>query len=174
MPSTYEPIATQTLGTSASSITFSSIPGTYTDLRISFTGILTSGSSGDSLAIRFNGDTAANYSRTFLQGDGSAGSSSRATAQEYGLIGQQIGRFNPSFAGVDIFSYAGSTFKTFLSQGAEVGTSGGSGQYGDVVCWVNLWRSTAAITSVQIAPRYGGLAVFDIGTTATLYGIKNA
>jgi len=164
-------IASQTLSSTASSITFSSIPATYTDLRIVFTGLLTTAGTGDTLAMRFNSDAGANYSRTFIQGDGSAAISSRATAQEYGLIAGQIANFNPSFAGVDIFSYAGTTFKTFLSQSADVGTSGGSGQYGDVTSFVNLWRSTAAITSVQIAPRYGSSGTFAIGTTATLYGI---
>ena len=34
MATTYEPIATTTLGSAAASITFSSIAGTYTDLRL--------------------------------------------------------------------------------------------------------------------------------------------
>jgi hypothetical protein len=171
---TYEPIATQTLASAAASITFSSIPATYTDLKISFTGKHSTTGSGDNLVIRFNGDTAANYSRTLLQGDGSAASSSRSTAQEYAVIGYQIAGYNPSFCNVDIFNYAGSTFKTVLSQGSEVGTSGGSGQYGEVATLVNLWRSTAAITSIQILSRNFGTASFDIGTTATIYGIKAA
>jgi hypothetical protein len=37
MATTYEKIATTTLGTAASSIDFTSIAGTYTDLRVVFT-----------------------------------------------------------------------------------------------------------------------------------------
>ena len=71
---TYTPIATQTLGSSAASVTFSSIPGTYTDLMlISFAQGQASG--GDNrLVLQFNGDTATNYSSTYLIGNGTTAS----------------------------------------------------------------------------------------------------
>jgi hypothetical protein len=74
---TYEAIATQTLGSAAASVTFSSIPGTYTDLVVVIAGTLTTGS--DNVSFQLNGDSGANYSVTVLTGDGSTASSGRAS-----------------------------------------------------------------------------------------------
>ena len=60
---TYEPIATQTLASAAATITFSSIAATYTDLRLIFAKPI----GGSSLLLRFNSDTATNYSWTYLE-----------------------------------------------------------------------------------------------------------
>jgi hypothetical protein len=58
---TYEAIATQTLGSAAASVTFSSIPGTYTDLVIVCTPLrVTAGA--EELVFQFNSDTGSNYS----------------------------------------------------------------------------------------------------------------
>jgi hypothetical protein len=66
---TYTPIATTTLGTAAASVTFSSISGSYTDLVLIIAGVQ---SVADVPYIQFNSDTATNYSRTQLSGDGSS------------------------------------------------------------------------------------------------------
>lgn len=171
MPATYEPIATTTLGSAASSITFSSIPGTYTDLRLVVVGVNSSGSAAY-FGIRVNGDTATNYSYTNLRGDGSAASSQRATSRSY--IYSSFNGFQNSLPGlceVDIFSYAGSTNKTFLCTGNE--DQNGSGTLTKVV---GLWRNTGAITSVEVStlPSDLGGANYTAGTTATLYGILKA
>ena len=76
--STEVAIATQTLGSATASITFSSIPSTYTDLRIVFSG---TGATVLNLKVRFNGDSASNYSQTNLQGLGYSVQSSRASTQ---------------------------------------------------------------------------------------------
>ena len=77
MPNTYVALATSTLGTAASSVTFSSIPGTYTDLVLVCNFINTIGQTDH--GVRFNGDTASNYSRTQLYGTGSAAGSNRGS-----------------------------------------------------------------------------------------------
>jgi hypothetical protein len=69
MAATYEPIETQTLGSAAASVTFSSITGSYTDL-ILVSSISTTHTATTSLVIQLNGDTATNYSNTRLLGDG--------------------------------------------------------------------------------------------------------
>ena len=71
MASTYEPIATTTLGSAASSITFSSIPATYTDLRLVL--VHTPSASTGNAQMQFNSDTATNYSYTYRQRIGSGG-----------------------------------------------------------------------------------------------------
>jgi hypothetical protein len=58
MATTYEPIATTTLGTAAASITFSSIPATYTDLRLV---VMCKLLAHQLLMFRFNSDTGSNY-----------------------------------------------------------------------------------------------------------------
>jgi hypothetical protein len=165
MPSTYEPIATTTLGSAAASITFSSIASSWTDLRISFTGTATGGTSP---IIRFNSDTGTNYSQTILYGDGSAAYSYNYTSQGKIFLNPDSS-FNatPQFNTIDIFSYAGSTYKTALVTSQH--DKNGSGVVERIV---GLWRSTSAITSVTLS--LNGGQNMDIGTIATLYGIKNA
>jgi hypothetical protein len=164
MPSTYEPIATTTLGTAGLSITFSSIPATYTDLKLILT--LSSATSA-STRMRLNGDTASNYSQTFIQGDGTTVGNGRFTSDtKWNLLNTGHSTTSPFFINMDIFSYAGSTFKTALHtyNNDKDGT-------GTVEEYVSLWRSTSAITSIEI---YRTSINFAIGSTATLYGIKNA
>ena len=164
---TYEPIATQTLASAASSITFSSIAASWTDLRLVF---VDKGATGSPFAImQYNGDTATNYSYTDLYGSGTAAGSARATSSariainDWGNPTTTI----PQLSNIDIFSYAGSTFKTCL-----INTSNDNNGSGYTENRVGLWRSTAAITSIVLTASSGGN--FAIGTTATLYGIKAA
>jgi hypothetical protein len=167
MPATYDPIATTTLGSAAASITFSSIVGTYTDLRVVLTVNTTS---VDARIVRctFNGDTGANYSATRLQGNGTAAASSASTGQANIplTLNATTSTTIPTLYTFDVFSYAGSTNKTILAEGNA--DKNGSGT---VDRTVGLWRNTAAITSINITPSSGN---FNTGTTATLYGIKNA
>lgn len=163
MPSTYEPIATTTLGSPAATITFSSIPATYTDLRLAFTGSL---ASSGRMAIQYNSDTGTNYSQTKIWGDGTSAQSTRSTNGNFIYLGA-TGTTNIRFDTFDIFSYAGSTYKTCLA--TEATDANGSGE---VMSLVGLWRSTSAINSINLYNFNGGN--INIGGTATLYGIKNA
>lgn len=167
MPATYEPIATNTLGSATADITFSSIPATYTDLKLV---IITAPSNGtvQYMDLQFNSDTATNYSLVRLYGTGTgAGSAGGAngTAAKFGIVGASTTKFSLLIS--NIFSYAGSTFKTTITDSAS--NISGSGQNNRIV---NTWRSTSAITSVKIF--YAGGANLVAGTTATLYGIKAA
>jgi hypothetical protein len=167
MAATYEPIATTTLSSAASSITFSSIPGTYTDLRLVVCGADAS-AVATYYALQFNSDTAANYSRTRISGNGTAASSNRTTGDTNLSIGvTAASSTNLSMVTADIFSYAGSTYKTTLSQSS--GDNNGSGQ---VNCFVSLWRSTSAINAIKVFLDSGNNLI--AGTTATLYGILKA
>ena len=169
---TYEPIATQTLASAAASITFSSIAASWTDLRLVMTGTLNTGTPAYYPALIFNSDATSNYSCTYLAGSGTAASSSRITSRSWldCTAGGGWSLTIPSMLVVDIFSYAGSTNKTVLMQNSNDFNGSGS-----VESDVGLWRSTAAITSIKIQV-YNATAgyQFAIGTTATLYGIKNS
>lgn len=159
---TYEPIATQTLGSAATDTTFSSIPSTYTDLRIV---VLCTGGAGGDPALRFNGDTASNYSTTYLIGNGTTASSAQATTTN---VLRSTNDSSPplSMYIFNVMSYAGSTYKTAL-----VSTARDNNGSGSVVNTVGMWRSTAAINSVTVTGNFG---VINAGTTITLYGIKSA
>ena len=164
MPATYEPIATTTLGSAAADITFTSIPATYTDLRISFT---TTATISDNARMQVNGDTGSNYSRTALFGDGATATSNRTSnISIIGLSTTALSTTIPTFFTIDFFSYAGSTYKTCLI--THQGDNNGSGNVSRIV---GMWRSTSAITSVKLYMGSGNLAA---GTTATLYGILKA
>ena len=160
-------LATTTLGTGANSITFSSIGSGYTDLRLVFVGI-SQPTNTRFPALRFNSDTNTNYSNTLLQGNGTTASSSRETSLSYiSLTDSSNGMSDtpPININIDIFSYAGSTNKTCL-----ITTAGDRNGSGVVVSRVGLWRSTSAITSIDLIGA-SGTGIFGIGTTATLYGI---
>jgi hypothetical protein len=165
MPTTYDPIATSTVAIATTDITFSSIASSWTDLRVVLTGTTVAGS--PSPLIQFNSDTGANYSYTRLTGNGTS-AASVTSAFVGGIRCSLLTGFNssiPSLAIFDIFSYTGSTIKTVLvvSENDRNGT-------GSTERLVGLWNSTSAITTVNLS----NPSLFAIGTTATLYGIKNA
>jgi len=157
---TYEAIATNTTTALAASVTFSSIPGTYTDLVLVCEGIGT----GDAYPyIQFNGDTGTNYSSTQIYGDGATATTSRRTNDSKidAVIWRTTGRNNII---ANVMNYSNSTtFKTFLMHGNN------SSQY--VQTTAGLWRNTAAITSLTVFAQYVNFAV---GCNFSLYGIKAA
>jgi hypothetical protein len=169
MAITYEPIATANGTGSSGTITFSSIPSTYTDLRIIIQA--TSPASGQYISpgIRFNSDSGANYNNTIVWGDGASAGSYRANSSTLFYAGPtQVGvqNANPCIGIVDVFSYTGSTFKTSLVSGSV--DSNGSGSVEQIV---TCWRNTSAITAVSVISQG---ASFSTSTVVTIYGIKAA
>lgn len=161
--STEVAIATTTLGSAASSITFSSIPSTYTDLRVVL--VVTAAAGGGYLTAQFNSDTGTNYSSTYLTGNGTTASSGRSTSSVemfVDTVSAALSTTNPALVTMDIFSYAGSTNKTTLSTASN--DYNGSGEIDRAV---HLWRNTSAITAIKLLCNVNLAA----GTTATLYGI---
>lgn len=166
MALTYEPIATTTLGADAANVTFSSIPSTYTDLRLIFRPITPA---TRDVRIRFNGDTGTNYSRTDIYGDNNAvaGTQNVTNANHWRINATSGATPNLSFYAVDLFSYANSKYKTGLAASNE--STDTSPAY--ILYSVGLWRSTSAINQIVIFPDTGNWLT---GTMATLYGIKAA
>jgi hypothetical protein len=165
MPKTYESIATNTLGAAAATVTFSSIPGTYTDLVLVMATTGTT-SSGRDIVIQFNGDTASNYSFTALYGDGSAAGSTRgssATSANLDYYGYMDNSLSNRIISIQNYSNT-TTYKTFIGRANNAATGT------DAV--VGLWRSTSAITSLLVKPASIGNE-FASGSTFTLYGIKS-
>lgn len=169
MPNTYEPIASTTLSSATSNITFNSIPATYTDLRIIW--VYKAVLAGNYPTVRLNADSGTNYSYVTLYATGVAGGngSQRSTnnTEAYLISNAEAPTSEWQLQTVDIFSYAGSKFKTLLNT-----YSGNQNGSGSISRGVNLWRSTSAITSVALKFDAGGN--MPSGTTATLYGILKA
>jgi hypothetical protein len=164
---TYEAIASTTLTTTATSVSFSSISGSYTDLVLV---VSASVDSAEDLRFRINDDTGSNYSYTSLYGTGSAAGSFRATNQTsgnsdfYGSLSTTLGN---SVQILHFLNYSNTTTnKTILSR-ANRADSG-------VDANVNLWRSTSAITKITLAKASAFGGTFQSGSTFSLYGIKAA
>jgi hypothetical protein len=165
MAKTYEPIATTTLGSAQSTVTFSSITGTYTDLVLICQTSVASGTLQNQ--IQFNSDTGTNYSATILSGDGSTVLSTRNSSVSQITLGYND--YNTTAIGqmsiVNIQNYSNTTtYKTTIQRGSNANTG--------VSATVGLWRSTSAITSILV--KNSGGVNFAIGSTFTLYGIKAA
>ena len=177
MPNTYVALATQTLGSATATVTFSSIPQGYTDLVL----VISAKSTGsvffnDNFFVTFNGDSATNYSRTRITGNGSTATSGRGLNDPYAVFGQLPNATSGNSANdrsaniTSIMNYSNTTtFKTVLSRSNAIPS--GSTSTNSVEAYVNLWRSTAAITSMSITSSAGNL---DTGSTFSLYGIKTA
>lgn len=161
---TYTPIATQTLASAASTVTFSSISQSYTDLVVILNGGVTSGQ--PAVWFRINSDSANNYSFTRLTGNGTSALSSREINQAQANVASYAGMNTTLNANiiVQIMNYSNATTnKTILSR-ANLASDG-------LEAAVNLWRKTPeAITNIQFLTSSG--TNFAIGSTFTLYGIK--
>ncbi len=162
MTSTYEKIATNTLGSATASVTFSSIAGTYTDIVIVCNLSISSGTGNSK--IQFNSDTGSNYSETILEGTGSSAGSSRYTSST-SIILEGSGFLSTTFSTVKIINLQNysnaTTYKTCLIRNGAANAG--------VDAIVGLWRNTAAITSLTISTT---ASTFTAGSTFTLYGIK--
>ena len=167
MPTTYDVVQSYTLGSGTKTISFTSIPTTYTDLRLVFSGTCDD-TGNDYLAMRFNDDSGANYWDRALQGDGTSATSGRSQ-DNFIFIGRRtMVSTEPELHTVDIFSYANSSYKNCLTTSSMDHNS-----FGRVVYTSNLWYSTDAINKITLTtPNIG--RNFAAGSTATLYGIKNA
>ena len=168
MALTYEPIQTQTLGTAVASVTFSSIPQTYTDLIL--VNYFATTTINEDAYVQFNSDTGSNYSRTHVRGNGTSAGSGRATNQTYILIDLDSSgsTLNTGLqTNVQILNYSNTTSnKTLLSRS---GTTGGSFTGTSLIA--GLWRNTAAISTILVGCTTN---TFVVGSTFTLYGIKAA
>jgi hypothetical protein len=173
-PSSFESIATVTASSSVSSLTFSSIPSTYTSLQIRgiLRGAYASGYS-ENMYIRINSDTGFNYNSHGLEGDGSSASApGAATGSAISATSQgTIAALAPAdlYSGyiIDLHDYTSTT----RNKTVRIFSGWDSNQYGRVGLSSGLWRNTNAITSVTILCGNGNIAA---GSTFALYGVKGA
>lgn len=163
MPSTYTPIATTTLGSSQSTVTFSSISGSYTDLVLVAT---TKSTTGNNTRMTFNNDASSIYSNTSVGGTGSSVVSRRDSGVTYIRLDwdgyNQTTEFNVHTVNIQNYSNT-ATNKTALTRSGSAPTG--------VDAIIGLYRSTSAITRLDVIASTGS---FDTGSTFSLYGIAAA
>ena len=175
MANTFELIASSTVGAGGvASITFSSIPSTYTDLclKLSLRSSNTAGSY-DTVRILLNGN-ATNISQMDLYGTGSGVGSEALGSPENNTILYTSNANNTAntFGNLEIYlpNYANTSYaKTISADGVAENNATAS----IATLTAALWDSTSAINSVQVTP-YSGSYTFVQYSTAHLYGIKNS
>ena len=165
MAVTYEKIATQTLGSAAASVTFSSISGAYTDIVL--VAILGCSAGGNRAYWRVNGSSASDYGKIYLLGDGTQAATSESAGETESYIFDGIA-VSTTLKGTLIQHYQNysntNMFKQVLSRCSNPGS--GTMMVGGV------WRQNTAITSIVFTPT--GSANWITGSTFTLYGILAA
>lgn len=161
MPSTYEKIDKATATGSESTISFTSIPATYTDLVLVFNGYTNAQAACN---LRFNNDSGTNYSQTRLLGSGSAATSDRdpSLAQINAFVSTSTSNNINEIIQIQNYSNA-TTYKTALLRWNNAASY--------VAAIVGLWRSTSAINRVDMIL---STSTYATGSTFTLYGIKAA
>ena len=169
MATTYTEIASVTVGSGgSSSITFSSIPNTYTDLAIKILSRSNRSDTSDWMQIKPNGSTSSWTSKIITGNGSSAGSTTQAGLAGFAMNGNTA--TTNTFGSADIYipNYAGSTYKSFSVD--AVGEGNGTTAYATL--YTALWADTTAISSIVLAPSYS--SGFVQYTTAYLYGISNS
>jgi hypothetical protein len=171
-PGAMIPIATVTADGTASSVTFTSIPQTYTHLQIRGIARNTAAGSGDyDLLMRYNSDSGSNYARHRVYGSGSAAAADAATSTTYAHGGLVLGGGAASnlFGGfvTDILDYT-NTNKYKTSRFLAAYDANGSGY---IFFGSSVWMSTSAVTSITLSTGSNNLANYS---SFALYGIKTA
>lgn len=167
--STYTPVASITLASTVSSVTFSGIPQTYTDLVIVAQPV--GDNNGENVGMQFNGDTGNNYSYTDLRGNGTTASSTRASnfarINFTDLIGTTSTAGNLTII-ANVMNYA----NTNVNKSVLIRSNQTTNTFPGTEAIVGLWRNTNAVTSIRFVQ--SGSANFISGTTFNIYGIANA
>jgi hypothetical protein len=169
MATTYEKIATVTVGVGgASSIDFTSIPSTYTDIQLVLSGRYSAAATTGYCTAAFNGSTA-NFSIRGLYGSGSGTPGSFTTPSNF--VGEIVGdsATASTFSSLSMYipNYSGSNYKSYSVD--SVGENNGTTAQATLTA--GLWSVSTAINSISLSPNSGTLKQYS---SATLYGIKNS
>ena len=163
----FSSIATVLGNGSSSTITFSSIPSTYTHLQLRISTVTYSAGSG--FFIRMNSDSGTNYSYHYLNGNGSGASSGAFTSTTFiSPFGVSYGTqtTSPSVSIIDILDYT-NTNKNKTTRALSGMDNNGSGE---LQLFSGLWMNTAAITNLTLTTLSS--TTYSTGSTFALYGVK--
>jgi len=171
MANTYTLISSNTLSSAAATVTFSSIPATYTDLLLKISARNDAAFYVSSAVIKINAITGT-YSFTTLVGDGSAPSSGRDSGSYQGFYLSAVNgntATSNSFSSHEVYipNYAGSANKVASLDNAN--ETNATAAYRTINA--SLLGNTAAVTSLTITTNSTN---FLTGSSFYLYGIKNS
>lgn len=176
MATTYELISSSVLTATTQSVTFSSIPQTYTDLvlRLSYR-TSASGLFGSNPAIRFNADATSNYSYTNVDGNGTSASSTQEVDINalYMQSSDSAGNTADTFTSTEVYipNYTGTAKKPIsIFKAAEQNATAA-----EMHVFASLYEGTSAISTILIGPSSNIVSNnFVTGSSFYLYGIKNS
>jgi hypothetical protein len=153
------------LNASAASVTFANIPQTgYTDLKVVWSARTTTNGFRD-MRLSLNGSTSS-FTNRYLEGSGSAASSGSAAVRYLGTL-PGTNTTASTFTNSEIYfpNYTSSSFKSYSVD--ATGENNATTNYSTLLA--GLWSSTAAITSIELAPEPTNN--FDTNSTFSLYGL---
>lgn len=166
MANTFTLISTTTVGAGgAANITFSSVPATFTDVKIVVSGRSSYAASGDSMYLTINGSTTGFTSR-YLYGNTGAGTAASGTLDRWGGYVDAATDTTNTHGSTELYfpNYAGSTNKSYSIESVYETNAAGIG----MIIFAGLWSNTSAITSIVLTPANGSFVQYS---TASIYGI---
>jgi hypothetical protein len=173
MAVTHKLIQTVTVGSGgAASIAFTSIPGTYTDLKLVLSTRSSAGTaSWSDYVVSFNStSTSSNFAARALYGAGSGTPTSTSFTNSYLGVGEGNGGTASIFGSTEFYipNYASSNNKPVSVDSVSENNAAAS----LITIVAGLWSNSSAITSISITDFNGGNFVQH--SSASLYGIKNS
>jgi hypothetical protein len=167
-------ISSQTLGGTTASVTFSSIPSTYNDLKLVVSARGDTAAYPVAINLKLNSDTATNYSYTNLLGNSSTVLSTRASSQTVDAISNVDGASATAstFGAWEIYipNYTSTGSKPFFGIDV-VETNDTTAAHAEIQANAHLYRGASGISSITLTPSSGNFVQYS---TFTLYGIKNS
>jgi hypothetical protein len=168
MANTYTLIEAKTLASATATVSFTSIPQTYTDLKVVCSVRSTRSGDAENLYIGFNSSTSSFSSRHII-GEGSG------TVGGYNTLNRFIGVVNGDTSTANTFSnneiyipnYTSSNYKSFSGDGVQEANQ----TLAYATLTAGLWSNTNAITSIDFTVEF---TTIKAGSTFYLYGIKNS
>ena len=171
MANTYTLISSSTVGSGgAASVTFSSIPNTYTDLKIVYSTRISSSGNANAFFITFNSSTTG-YNTRFIEGAGSGTPGSAYVTSRYGGLDTGNTATSNTFSNGEIYipSYLSSNNKSYVADSI----SENNATLGVQWLVAALWSNTAAITSIKLEPDSVSNTYLQY-SSFYLYGISNS
>lgn len=172
----YDSLASITLDSTTTSVSFTAIPDGYKHLQIRAIAKNSAAASGyDYIHATYNADTGNNYSLHYIYGNG-AGTTSTFASGNTGLAYSRVGNlaqnnttsvFGTSI--IDIFDYA-STVKNKTIRSLSGHDANGNNSDGVIHAYSSSWfNTTSPITSIRLFPANGSFVAYS---SFALYGVK--
>lgn len=164
-------ISSQTLSSGVLTVTFSSIPQTYTDLelRVSARKVSPAGQSSDFL-IRFNSDTTTLYSTTRITANGATAASDRQSNSSAQVLTDMV---SGSASTANTFGTFAMYIPNYTSTGNKPASAFGANENNTTTAYIlghaGLYRGTSGISSISVTTSSQN---YEVGSSFYLYGIS--